>query len=193
MDDRELHHLLVNEDATVLEKLIDLYGDTVYKLVVRIIGGCGNIKDVEDCCSDAFVKVWEKRNQFNPDRGNLRTWVLILARYCALDYRRKFVRKSEKEASEPVSEDDWLINHDTPEELFLEKEGYDQIRITLEKLPESEKELLYRRYFLEESIETIAADLGLSRGAVDSRLWRARRSLKESLVEQDIKVVPLNG
>ena len=176
-------------DSQILERIIDLYGSLVYRLVARILAGCGDERDIEECCSDTYLEVLRKREKFNPDRSGLRTWVLMLARYQALDYRRRFKRKNNP-AGENLSVEDVLMTGEpgltvsiTPEKVVLEQEKREQIASALAALPPAAREILYRRYYLEQSIEAIAVFCGISRGAVDNRLWRARRHLKQQLLD----------
>ncbi|MCR3921403.1 MAG: sigma-70 family RNA polymerase sigma factor [Firmicutes bacterium] len=193
MEEQEIHQRLLREDTSALELVMDRYGSCVYKLAATILRD-GNKGMIEECCSDVFVAVWEKKHQFNPQRGNFRTWVLILARYQALDYRRHLLRQR---AVEDLYQDDSVTDAadpgGTPETYLMQKELRVQLIAALETLPVSMKDVLYRRYFLEESIEDMAEELGLSRGAVDNRLWRARHALKLYLHEQEGKVVSLHG
>ncbi|WP_460039825.1 sigma factor-like helix-turn-helix DNA-binding protein [Thermaerobacter litoralis] len=48
-------------------------------------------------------------------------------------------------------------------------------------LPAAERDLLIRRYWLEESIADMARQEGISRNAMDSRLWRARQTSRRAL------------
>ncbi len=65
--------------------------------------------------------------------------------------------------------------------LIERREQQEQLRRALEQLPELDRMVIYLRYFRLASTEEIAARTGLSRRAVDTRLWRARKSLRESL------------
>jgi RNA polymerase sigma-70 factor (ECF subfamily) len=55
------------------------------------------------------------------------------------------------------------------------------LRQALLRLPELELQLVYLRYFRLKGIEEIASKTGLTRRAIDSRLWRARKFLREAL------------
>lgn len=196
LDDEKIHRLLLKGKQTALEQIIEAYGPCVYQLVTLILQGLADPGSVEECCADVFVKVWEKRARFDPARGSLRTWVLILARYRALDYRRKFSRRNHIEmcslnphpslAGDPAA-------GSNPETCCLQTEQRSEIMSALAALPESDREILYRRYFLEEPIGRIALKMGITRSAADNRLWRARRVLKERLAETSEKeVIPCN-
>jgi RNA polymerase sigma-70 factor, ECF subfamily len=197
LNEEKVYRRLREEDPAALEELMDEYWISVYQLIARILHGLGNSGDIEECCSDVFAAVWVKKEMFDPQRGSLRTWVLILARYRALDYRRRLSRNQKIVPGVLLTGDFSKVGADdaadgNPEACLLQKEVQAQMQRALESLPTAEREILYRRYFLEESVEHIASDLGVSRGAADNRLWRARQSLKAFFQRED-KEVPIHG
>jgi RNA polymerase sigma factor (sigma-70 family) len=69
------------------------------------------------------------------------------------------------------------------ETLLEQSERREELRLALAMLPELDRYLIYQRYYKYASTEELAAKTGLTRHAVDTRLWRARKSLKETLKE----------
>lgn len=72
-----------------------------------------------------------------------------------------------------------------PAEVLVRAEEVQRLRAALESLPAAERDLLIRRYWLEESIADMAREEGISRNAMDSRLWRARQALRRALEAND--------
>jgi RNA polymerase sigma-70 factor (ECF subfamily) len=184
LTDGELHIQLVRRNTKALSTLIRLHTSPVYALTKRILAGIGCNQDVEECCSDVFHTAWEQINEFDPARATLRTWLLMLTRYKALDYRKRLTRTMEQ-SQDPV------ILHAlpdpspvTPETKLLQQEEQKRILNALEALQPLDKELVYRRYFLFESVQALAQELGLTRQAADNRLYRARKTLKIILEEK---------
>lgn len=70
------------------------------------------------------------------------------------------------------------------EHLIEQSERREELRLALAMLPELDRQLIYLRYFKFASTEELAAKTGLTRTAVDTRLWRARKSLREALRER---------
>jgi len=174
-DDRLLIQGIMQKKSSYLEDLISQYGRAVYVLCARILNGIGSEQDVEECVSDTFVAVWNKIGEFDEQRGQLRTWIMIVAKYRCLDLRRRL--------SNVVNSGNCKIAVDEIASLdeFSQMENRHMVRDAIHTLKASDQELIYRRYYLLESIESIASHLELSEGVVQTRLWRARKQLREKL------------
>lgn len=188
MNDRDIYQKLLDGDQEALKKLVDLYNAPVFKLVSYILEGVGSEEDVEECCSDVFFICWNEIDRYQPDRASLRTFLLMLAKYASLDRRRKLTQKqpqiySLEERKLKGSEAIGATN--LPEEFLEQKEQRQKILRALETLSPLDKELVYRRYFLYEKIEDLAEKKELSRQAVDNRLWRARKTLRAYLQDEE--------
>lgn len=186
--DDNIMNQLISKNIAALEYLINTYGKAVYSLVYRILDGVGSKEDVEDCVSDIFVDVWEKCHQYNPEKGNIKTWLLILAKYKALSRIRKL--KATKEiVTENIPETD---SNECTESIILSNEALQEVVNAINELRDTDKNIFYRRYFFHENIESIAKAYGLTRQAVDNRLWRCRKFLYEKLFNCE-KGVNKNG
>lgn len=184
MKDRELHKQLLRRDTKALKEIIDTYSPSVYSLVNRILKGVGTSQDLEECCSDVFHAAWEQADRYDSDRATLRTWLLMLARYKALDSRRKLSCAGKLNLEVPNMEHLPDLSSETPENSLLQSEKRQQVLNALAQLKPLDKELVYRRYFLFEPVETMAKEMGLTRQAADNRLWRARKTLRVLLTEK---------
>lgn len=73
--------------------LIKEYTKPVYYLTYNILNIGNSKEDIEECVADVFLEVWLKVNEFNSERSNFKTWVLILTKFKALTYKRKLLKK----------------------------------------------------------------------------------------------------
>ncbi|EMT51857.1 MULTISPECIES: sigma-70 family RNA polymerase sigma factor [Brevibacillus] len=173
---------LKNRNPIALEYAMNVYGKNVYTLVYRIIGGIGSREDIEECVSDAFITAWKKIAEFDESRGTWKTWLLILAKYKALDYRRKLQERGNGAplAAEPTSRTDL-------ETVVLSRERSAQIVALIRSFPEPDRRIFIKRYFYYETLENIAAETGLTKKAVENRLFRSRQALRQQmhLLEQE--------
>ncbi|MFZ5986757.1 MAG: sigma-70 family RNA polymerase sigma factor, partial [Bacillota bacterium] len=129
--------------------------------------------------SEVFTVVWNKCDSYSDERGSFRTWVLILSKYKALDYRRRLSRHNKNISTENIE----LESSDSVENSIITKDENSRIMQAIKCLKEIDREIFYRRYFFYESIESIANRLGLTRENIDNRLCRGRKKIREILFD----------
>ena len=71
------------------------------------------------------------------------------------------------------------------EERFAEEDLRERVLSAVKALPEPEREILLRKYYLGQSSKEIAEKLGLKPGTVDVKAHRAVRILKARLGEEE--------
>lgn len=167
---------LKKRNPLALEFVMDHYGSAIYNLIQRILGDIARKEDVEECTSDAFVAVWHKIDEYDQAKGSFRTWLLILAKYKALDYRRKLRRLPATETLDIDPPDDSEL-----EEKLLSQEALKEAVRIVNTLQEPDRSLFYKRYFYYETLDQLALQYGLTKKAVENRLFRCRSSLKQQL------------
>lgn len=167
----------------MLDRLIDQYTDAVHWLVSQILGSSATPQDVEETVADAFARAWAQISAFDPARTSMKSWLLMVTKYTALNRRRQMMRQRYNARGElrilPV--DAAPAPEPNPEEAALRQDRIRQVHQALARLSEADRDLLVRRYFLEEPVSNLAQELGLSRTAIDNRLSRARQALKAAL------------
>lgn len=156
--------------------LIKEYTKPVYYLIYNILNIGNSKEDIEECVADVFLEVWLKIDKFDSQRSNLKNWILILAKYKALTYKRK-LKRSQVENIEDFHPEE----PDTVEKLIIDRETQKRLLETINSFNRTDKELFIRRYFCNERIGDIMQSMGLSRSAVDNRLLRGRKIIKEVL------------
>lgn len=182
MQERELIFNLKKKRPEFLEICMDLYGPTVAYIAKKILEGIGRQQDVEECVSDIFVEVWDRIEAYHTEKGNFKTWIMMIAKYKALDYRRKLLKKQSEVLND--SQVVYLKSKDNTESKILSKEKYDQMIQALKEYNDQDRKLFVQRYFYYYSIETLADEHDLSRQAVENRLYRARKYLREILEDE---------
>ena len=141
---------------------------------------------LEDVVQDAFLKAYEKLDQF---QGNSKfyTWLVRIAVNEALMRLRK--RRTGKMVSidEDVQTEEGSVPRDlaewrpNPEQLYGQSEMADILKKTIQGLPPGFAWCLCCGTWKGLSTEETASALGLSVPAVKSRLLRARLQLRERL------------
>jgi len=89
MNDEKLVKLINHNPSKGLSAAIEQYGPLVKTVIVRIIG-YDKHQDAEECVSDVFVELWKSIDNYNPDKGLFKNYIISIARHVGLNaYRRK--------------------------------------------------------------------------------------------------------
>lgn len=119
----------------------------------EVLALCRNIlrnsQDAEDVTADVFFEVWSRRDRFDPKKGNLRSYVLMLARSRAIDLYRKNVKLREPLDSSSDSEE-CSSDITQPEQGVILDEFRRFAMSALDRISEEEKmvlELFFSRGF----------------------------------------------
>ena len=84
-DDGDLARRLKARDAHALSALYDRYGRIAYALILRVVRDAAA---AEDLVQETFLRVWNRAQAFDEQRGALGPWLLTVARNRAIDYLR---------------------------------------------------------------------------------------------------------
>jgi len=109
--DRDLAAGLAAGDQDALAELYDRFGQLAFSVAMRILGDSGRAEDV---VQEVFVKVWNNADQFDLERGSLRSWLITAVRNRSIDTirgrgaheRQERELKPDLQATEPTS-DPW--------------------------------------------------------------------------------------
>ncbi|WP_224247459.1 RNA polymerase sigma factor [Hyalangium gracile] len=141
---------------------------------------CGNAAEADDLFQETCLRGFQKRASYKQGT-NFLAWILTILRNCFID---RF-RSRSRERSADVSAEEVQERVAAPEQEAQPRWahiGPEQLQEAVEKLPEQFR-LVYQLHALEKrSYNEIAAQLGIPKDTVGTRLIRARRRLKELLL-----------
>ena len=123
------------------------------------------------------MRVWERIDRYDPERGSWTAWLTAIARNAALNRARKMRAESvtcELDSDTPSREP-------TPEEALLLAEQKIALQKAIAALKPGEKNLFYRKYYYLQPNAQIAAELATTERAVEGRLHRLRKKLRREL------------
>src|SRR5947209_8755821 len=84
-EESELVRRLKSRDPQAMADFYDRYGRMTYSLIYRMVR---NTAAAEDLLQETFLRIWNRVQAFDPDKGALGPWVLTVARNRAIDYIR---------------------------------------------------------------------------------------------------------
>lgn len=171
MAENEVVRLLRERDEHGVHELLHHYAPLMRYIIAPILP---QSQDREDCLSEAAMRVWEKIDTYDETRGSWRAWLTAVTRNTALNHARRSTRDEELTDTLPSPAP-------TPEEALVQKERTEALYAALSALPSKERLLFYRKYYYRQSTAQIAAELGMTERAVEGRLYRIKKQLREQL------------
>lgn len=159
------------EDA--LEYIVNEYSPLVKGITIKILNPLQNDGLVDECINDIFLSVWNNAKKFKGDTSNFKYWIASIARFKAIDYYRK-TKKSTVVLSEHIE----LIQGDLVEDNVILSENKKEILAYIRTLDPLDQKIIIMRLFLDMKSDAISEKLGISKSAIDSRLFRGKKKLK---------------
>lgn len=170
-----------------IQLLLDAVGNDLYRFCCRLTR---NRMDADDLYQDTFLRALEQQRRLDPVSDREQTEAIRRNRNflmgIAVNLWRNQWRKKKKEQKNLSMESDEFLEISLSDEddiqMNLERKEL-QARLTMHirNLPEKLKTVIYLYYAAEMQTEEIADALHIPRGTVKSRLYLARRKLKNSL------------
>ncbi len=162
-------------DADAFSELFRRHYQQVRRVCARKLR---DIREADEIAQAAFVKAYERLDRCGGDR-RFGAWVQVIANNLCIDHMRAQSRTTPTD--EPVNEHDHIGGQNPTEDALLQSEQAAMINRALASLPDRQRDVVVARDVDGRRPPEIAAALGLSLGAVDSLLLRARRRLAASM------------
>ncbi|WP_231634548.1 MULTISPECIES: RNA polymerase sigma factor [Novosphingobium] len=150
--------------------------------VFRFVHGLtGNESDALDVTQESFVAAFLALNRYDRTRP-FRAWILRIARNKCHDWaRRRTVRRFFSFAVPIDDAIDIADPEENPEEALSSRRGVERIHAAIASLPANLKEPLLLCSLEDMTQDEAAEVLGISRKAVETRIYRARQKLSQLL------------
>lgn len=168
--ERELMRRLMGGDEEAIRILYGRFARPVYGLGLRLLG---SREAAEELTQDVFVTAWRKAGRYDPARGRLSTWLMVIAHNLAVDRLRRESRRT----TLPLTDAESLAQMEGPEEAVL-----DRISAThmLRILSAAERNLLEMAYFKGWTAREISEADEIPLGTVKTRLRSALIKLRRA-------------
>ncbi|REK71727.1 RNA polymerase sigma factor [Paenibacillus paeoniae] len=171
---------------------VQAYGPYIYKTVYAVLH---SPHDAEDVTQEVLLLIYRSLPNYRMD--GLKTWITRIAVNRAIDFKRSKARRPEqlmeqegvdRQKTEFLA-DGMLSAMPAPaaESIAIRQEELSYIQAKVDELPDRYREVIHAFYIEEKSYEQIAAETGLERKSVESRLYRARNWMRRHWREEDFE------
>ncbi len=185
LKDKILIRKFLKGDYSSFELLFNRHKDRVFAFIMS------KVKDrelTEDIFQDTFIKVVSslQKGKYN-EEGKFLPWMMRIAHNLIIDHFRK---TSKMRKIRPTEEFDIFNILDdgskSQEEVMIQKQIYNDLRLLIEELPLDQKEVLKLRYFEEMSFKKISEITGVSINTALGRMRYALINLRKLAEQQHI-------
>ena len=181
--DRADMEKLASGHDPALNYLMERHGPAVFNFLLRMLG---NEDDAKDLAQETFVRVYQHRLDFKPG-ARFTSWIYTIAGNLARNHYRWRTRhpnvslEAENSSTNQSLSDTLRCPNASPAEESLAAERARAVRCAVQSLPEDLKEAIVLCEWEELAVAEAASILQTTPKAVESRLYRARRILREEL------------
>ena len=152
---RDLVAAAINGDLDAFGRLYELRVNKVYRYSLTRLR---NTQDAEDITGEIFAKVLENISSYQQTNSPFDAWLMKVARNSLVSFVRKRGREFPIIYGELGGEDpdDLSTMEDNAEKKLMGNDAVD----ALKRIPQSQKEVIFHRFFLKLSVEQTAKRLG---------------------------------
>ena len=180
MEDLQIIDLLFRRSEVAITVLQQQFGGLCRSIISNILP---DSRDVEECTSDTYLRVWNSIPPQHPTR--LDSYVARIARNVALD-RYDYNTASMRHTALTLAYEElapYLPSH-TQETDNADFRSF--INRFLRGLPKATRMMFIRRYWYGESLAQIAKAFECSEEKVKSTLFRTRNKMRQTMMKEDI-------
>jgi RNA polymerase sigma-70 factor, ECF subfamily len=171
--------LAMEAAAPTIETLVTDHSRMVFRIAYSILR---NHHDAEDAAQECFLRAWKHKDRLH-EIGNAKTWLARIAWTTALDKRRsgrKMVSLNDAESGLDLLES---LSDKAPaaDEQLAERQKQQLLQRLIAGLPDDLAQTLELSTVRELNSAEVAEVMKIPESSVRTRLFRARKQLKEKL------------
>lgn len=181
-DDLDIEQLVRDAragDAAAADRLVRLHDGWVRSVLFGVVGRADAI---DDLAQQVWTQAWARLDTL-ADPQRLKPWLYAIARHAAIDAGISSKRRSSRtQGSDALEGLPTRAAEADPQQRVLRSELHEKLMRAIQSLPALYREPFALRHLEDWTYAQIGELLGLPVDTVETRLVRARRLLRESLV-----------
>ena len=193
-DEAQLVALVTQGDSRAFAELAQRHLPTIETYARRILTDEAAAQDI---AQETLLVLWQRSNEFKPEKARLTTWLHRVAHNRCIDLLRRHKRETTMPSSDLFDHQEsgvqeygandashFSLETAPPTSSSASTEKVVAMDTALRQLPESQRTALVLTYYQNLSNREVASVMNSSTRAVESLLCRARGNLKKQLENQ---------
>jgi RNA polymerase sigma-70 factor (ECF subfamily) len=155
-------------DPDAFASLYSEHAPSVYAAAYRVLG---RHSEAEDITQETFLRHWRDPGRFDPARGEIGSYLRVMARSRALDlWRHEQAAGRARDLLRLVARGDEVRSDQRPAACAEREEARERVRSALRRLPPEQREALVLSYWGSLSADEVARRSGVPFGTARSRM-----------------------
>jgi len=161
-------------DAEAFRELAERHAARPHRVACRMLG---DEMEAQDVAQEAMLRLWRDAALWRPGGAGVSAWLTRVATNLCLDRLRKRGRNSGEDIPERADE------APLADALIEGEQQRAQVIAAMQALPDNQRAAIVLTYYEEQSNADAASIMEMNIKAFESLLLRARRALRQKLVE----------
>ena len=181
-DEAALLERLRGRDPDAMGVLYDRYSRITYSLIYRVVR---NQSVAEDLVQETFIRVWNRIQGFDHQKGALGPWILTVARNRSIDYVRSVDGRMSANSLEVEKMENPAVFSNLEGEL-MNMDRVRSLKAAFERLDANQRLVLELAYFEGMSQTEMASKLQKPLGTVKTWVRQALKALREEMGQEAV-------
>ena len=165
-----------DRNAGLFNDLICRYSKNMWPIACAVLKAAGGEQEVENCIAEIFAALWEYPEKYDPQGSSLQDWLCTEVRSKAMERYRVLSGSGSVPLDGPM-----MMGRMGMQDAELLKKNKRELSAAVASLSESERDILIRRFFYEQTVREIAIALNLTPKDVQGQLHRSKQLLRKAL------------
>lgn len=162
-------------DANEFKSLFIPYHAKLYRTAYSILR---NVQDAEDIVQEAYLKLWNKREELDVAVCREAYCVTLVKNLCM-----DFIRSNHSTLEDVIDDERLCLPADDIGTKLEKKEENGRLRKMISELPDIQKKVMWLRDVNECSFEEIGKATGLNQVNIRATLSKARKKIREQFIK----------
>lgn len=161
------------KDQHAFKILYEKISPQIYAILLRLL----KRQDwAEDVLQESFIQIWQHAHYYYSERGEALAWMISIARYRAMDLKRKHSTENLPDHTSVLTE---------PVDTLLQTEQHDGLNYCLKQLNQVSRQVLLLSYYEGYTHRQLSNQLAQPLGTIKSWIRRGFHQLKNCLEDNN--------
>ncbi|MGK0271115.1 MAG: RNA polymerase sigma-70 factor (ECF subfamily) [Cocleimonas sp.] len=171
------------KDQSAFQALYKDASPKLFALSLRLVNY--DKETAEEILQEAFIKIWNKADKFDTDKGSAMSWMSTVVRNQAFDRLRSYKSRPQLVEESDYETLDYTANELQPEQQSFQRQQLAVFKEMLDKLPPKQQECVTQSLVQGYSHSEISERMELPLGTVKAWLRRNLKEFQEGMADRN--------